>query len=44
LPFTALGFVLGLTLGTTYWFDAIVYNVGGGTSSIVNGALLAWEF
>lgn len=43
VPFSQQAVVSGLTVGTTYWLDAAVKAVTGGTASILNLSLTAIE-
>ena len=43
VPFAQQAVVSGLTVGTTYWLDAAVKAVTGGTASILNISLTAIE-
>ena len=44
VPFSITGIVTGLSLGTTYWFDAAIKAVTGGQANISNIGLVAYEF
>lgn len=43
-PYSISGVLTGLTIGTAYWIDVVLNAITGGTASIKNTAVCAFEF
>jgi hypothetical protein len=43
VPFTSLGIVTGLTVGTAYWYDLWLGSLTSGTSAVFGVTLIAYE-